>query len=285
MKFSSCNSVSPGLFPLALTFSLALAWMANAETARANKKGNSEANYELNILSSSLYTDAQGRQVIDAIQGYDTDLAITVYDQDGQPVVGLEPDFVFEGKSSLVPFYLSGRDEYSSTTDETGLLPFSFRAGEKGMDRLDISVGDSVATLYVNVLGLEINDFPAAPTLSEGLNWYELMRARVDFVDGEMTVDFPEEVQFQDGETVKVSGFIMPLDPGLKQTHFLLTSSPPNCFFHIPGGPAGVIEVFSEDGIEATWDPVVIEGEFELVKASTTGVIYQLKQADVVDAD
>ena len=32
------------------------------------------------------------------------------------------------------------------------------------MDRLDISVGDSVATLYVNVLGLEINDFPAAPT-------------------------------------------------------------------------------------------------------------------------
>jgi len=46
-----------------------------------------------------------------------------------------------------------------------------------------------------------------------------------------------------------------------------------------------VIEVFSEDGIEATWDPVVIEGEFELVKASETGVIYQLKQADVVDAD
>ena len=285
MKFSSYRSVSPGLFPLALTFSLALAWMANAEIARANNEGNSEASYELNILSSSLYTDAQGRQVIDAIQGYDTDLAITVYDQDGQPVVGLEPDFVFEGKSSLVPFYLSGRDEYSSTTDETGLLPFSFRAGEKGMDRLDISVGDSVATLYVNVLGLEINDFPVAPTLSEGLNWYELMRARVDFVDGEMTVDFPKEVQVQDGETVKVSGFIMPLDPGLKQTHFLLTSSPPNCFFHIPGGPAGVIEVFSEDGIEATWDPVVIEGEFELVKASTTGVIYQLKQADVVDSD
>ena len=77
----------------------------------------------------------------------------------------------------------------------------------------------------------------------------------------------------------------MPLDPGLKQTHFLLTSSPPDSFFHIPGGPAGVIEVFSEDGIDATWDPVIIEGEFELVKASTTGVIYQLKQADVVDSD
>ena len=131
--------------------------MANAETARANKEGSSEANYELNILSSSLYTDAQGRQVIDAIQGYDTDLAMTVYDQDGQPVEGLEPEFVFEGKSSLVPFYLSGRDEYSSTTDETGLLPFSFRAGEKGMDRLDISVGDSVATLYVNVLGENVH--------------------------------------------------------------------------------------------------------------------------------
>ena len=107
MKFSSYRSLSPGLFPLALTFALALAWMANVETARANKEGNSETNYELNILSSSLYTDAQGRQVIDAIQGYDTDLAITVYDQDGQPVVGLEPNFVFEGKSSLVPFSVS----------------------------------------------------------------------------------------------------------------------------------------------------------------------------------
>ena len=70
--------------------------------------------------------------MIDAIQGYDTDLAVTVYDQDGQPVVGLEPDFVFEGKSSLVPFYLSGRDEYSSTTDETGLLPFLFVLEKKG---------------------------------------------------------------------------------------------------------------------------------------------------------
>ena len=69
--------------------------------------------------------------MIDAIQGYDTDLAITVYDQDGQPVVGSSLTSL-EGKSSLVSFYLSGRDEYSSTTDETGLFPFLFVLEKKG---------------------------------------------------------------------------------------------------------------------------------------------------------
>ena len=137
--------------------------------------------------------------------------------------------------------------------------------------------------VYFNIISLAINDFPKPQTLEAGLNWSSLMQAKLEFVDGEVEVVFPEEIKHQNGETVKVSGFIMPLDPDLKQRHFLLTSSPPHCFFHIPGGAAGVIEVFSEDGVESSWDPVMLEGKLELVEVSTTGIIYQLKDAEVVE--
>ena len=104
------------------------------------------------------------------------------------------------------------------------------------------------------------------------------------FVDGAVEVTYPDMISSQDGETVMVSGFMMPLDPDLEQKHFLLTSSPPHCFFHIPGGPAGVIEVFTDDGIEASWDPVKLEGKLELVKEPTTGIIYKLQDAVVIES-
>ena len=109
------------------------------------------------------------------------------------------------------------------------------------------------------------------------------MQTELKLEDGEVKVDFPEMILEQNGEVVRVSGFMMPMDSSLKQKHFLLTSSPPHCFFHIPGGPAGVIEVFSDDGIESSWGPVVVEGTFELVMAPQIGVIYKLQQAQVVE--
>ena len=83
--------------------------------------------------------------------------------------------------------------------------------------------------------------------------------------------------------TVKLSGFIMPLDPDIEQRHFLLTSNPPSCFFHIPGGPAGAVEVFASEGIEATWNPVVIEGRLETLDTGEYGVIYRLQDARAVE--
>lgn len=75
----------------------------------------------------------------------------------------------------------------------------------------------------------------------------------------------------------------MPLDPDLKQHRFLLTSNPPSCFFHIPGGPAGALEVVSRTGIEASWDPILIEGRFETLQTDEYGVIYRLHDATVLE--
>jgi hypothetical protein len=54
---------------------------------------------------------------------------------------------------------------------------------------------------------------------------------------------FPTQVQALNEQKVKVQGFMLPLGPGERQTHFLLTSVPPTCGFCIPAGPEGMIEV------------------------------------------
>ena len=243
---------------------------------------NSKDTYRFEILSDSGYTDERGRSIIDVIEGYQVNLALSVDNEEGRPVIGLQPEFDLEGTSALIP---PGESTALASTDESGIVEFGVTAGKQGMDKLTVSFGDNEATVYFNVISLAINDFPTAQTLESGLNWSELMQTKLDFVDGKVEITFPEIVKQQNGEVVRVSGFMMPLDPDSIQRHFLLTSSPPHCFFHIPGGPAGVIEVFSEEGVEASWAPVILEGEFELIDAATTGVIYQMKQARVVDPE
>ena len=236
--------------------------------------------YAFDILSEAGYTDQVGREVIDVIEGYQVNLALAVDTLKGQPVIGLTPEFDLMGTSELIA---PGTSTPLTSTDESGVLEFGITAGKQGMDKLTVTYGSNEATIYFNIISLAINDFPSAPTLLGGLNWSQLMQTELKLEDGEVKVDFPEMILEQNGEVVRVSGFMMPMDSSLKQKHFLLTSSPPHCFFHIPGGPAGVIEVFSDDGIESSWGPVVVEGTFELVMAPQMGVIYKLQQAQVVE--
>ncbi len=236
--------------------------------------------YQFEIRTQSGYTDQVGRNVIDVIEGYQVNLALTAETKAGRPVIGLAPDFDLTGSSELIP---PGESTPLISTDESGILEFGVTAGQQGMDKLTVSFGKNEATVYFNIISLKINDFPSAPTLLGGLNWSQLMKTELSLVEDEVKVDFPNEILEQDGELVRVSGFMMPMDSSLKQKHFLLTSSPPHCFFHIPGGPAGVIEVFSEDGVESSWGPVVVEGKFELVSAPEMGVIYKLHQAQPVN--
>ena len=54
---------------------------------------------------------------------------------------------------------------------------------------------------------------------------------------------FPADVQSLDKRVVKIQGFMMPLEPGDKQRHFLLSSVPTSCSFCVPAGPEGLVEV------------------------------------------
>ena len=64
---------------------------------------DNSATYRFEILSDSGYTDERGRRVIDVLEGYQVNLALSVDTTDGQPVIGLEPKFDLKGSSLLIP--------------------------------------------------------------------------------------------------------------------------------------------------------------------------------------
>ncbi|HSV80397.1 MAG TPA: DUF3299 domain-containing protein [Ramlibacter sp.] len=80
----------------------------------------------------------------------------------------------------------------------------------------------------------------------------------------------------------RVQGFMMPLEPGEKQTHFLLTSVPLTCAFCTPGGPESMVEVKTRTPIAYTMEPLVVEGRFATLANDEHGLYYRMTDAVAV---
>ena len=81
--------------------------------------------------------------------------------------------------------------------------------------------------------------------------------------------------------TQRIQGFMMPLNPGEKHKHFLLTSVPLTCSFCVPGGPESMVEVRSKEAIAFTQEPVVMQGKFLVLHNDPYGLYYRLAEAVV----
>ncbi len=239
-----------------------------------------QALYRFEILSGFSYTDDKGREVIDVIEGDQLNLALSADTKTGRPVIGLVPKFNMQGSSMLIP---PGQSTSLTSTDESGIVEFGVIAGTKGLDEITVSFGKNTTRIYLNIISLRVKDFATKPAFDVDLNWTDLMQAKLGFEQEKFQVNFPDAVQSHNGEVVTIWGFMMPLNADVEQRHFLMTSSPPHCFFHIPGGAAGVVEVFSEKGILASWDPVLLRGTFRLIESTTTGLIYQIENAELIE--
>ncbi len=93
------------------------------------------------------------------------------------------------------------------------------------------------------------------------------------------TAIFPDNVQELTGQTIKISGFILPLESTEKFTHFLLSKRTPTCFFCPPGEPNEIIEVFAEKPTKWADDLVTYQGQMTLIQGADTGIFFQLKNA------
>ena len=80
----------------------------------------------------------------------------------------------------------------------------------------------------------------------------------------------------------RVQGFMMPLEPGERQTHFLLSSVPLTCSFCMPGGPESMVEVRTKTPVRYTLDPVVVEGKFATLVDDQYGLYYRVTDAVAV---
>ncbi|MBB4841514.1 hypothetical protein HNP55_000009 [Paucibacter oligotrophus] len=93
---------------------------------------------------------------------------------------------------------------------------------------------------------------------------------------------FPAAVRALDKKTVRVQGFMMPLEPGDKQRHFLLSSVPTSCSFCVPAGPEGLIEVRSKQPVRYSLEPVLVEGVLAVLSDDAYGLFYRLAEGQAL---
>lgn len=115
--------------------------------------------------------------------------------------------------------------------------------------------------------------------------WKELEDVRFEHItsdDGypmEVPV-FGDRVKELQGKTVRLKGYIIPLQELRGQHYFVFSRYPFDlCYFCGAAGPETIIEVNSRQEIPFTEDLIELEGRFELNATDPDHLMYRLKEA------
>lgn len=111
------------------------------------------------------------------------------------------------------------------------------------------------------------------------VSWKLLSSVQTKVEKNRVVPIFPGPVQALNAKTVKVQGFMMPLEPGENQKHFLISSVPTTCSFCVPAGPEGLIEVRSKTPVKYSLEPVVLEGKLAVLEKDPYGLFYRVTDA------
>lgn len=87
---------------------------------------------------------------------------------------------------------------------------------------------------------------------------------------------FPPAVLALNGKSIKVAGYMMPLQNGRLQTHFVLLAYPPDCPFHLNPNPMQFIEVRTTKPVAFDYRVKTIEGTLELTGHDESGIFYRI---------
>lgn len=117
------------------------------------------------------------------------------------------------------------------------------------------------------------------PVRADVLSWDMLADVKTKNNKGSIVPVFNQTQMALHLKKQRVQGFMMPLEPGEKQSHFILSSVPMNCGFCVPGGPESMIEVRSKTPVKYTAEPVVVEGSFQVLVNDQFGVYYKIADA------
>jgi len=154
-----------------------------------------------------------------------------------------------------------------------------------------IALGLSVATLVAaqNTKPGEhtppsagVNPLQAFKPLEERkdvVSWKLLAQVELVKVKDRFLPQFAAGVAALDKKDVKVQGFMMPLEMGDKQSHFILSAMPQSCAFCLPGGPEQLVEIKSKTPVKYTFEAIMLTGKLAVLKDDPTGVYYRLTDA------
>ena len=124
--------------------------------------------------------------------------------------------------------------------------------------------------------------FPPLQERADVLPWSVLTAIKTKVEKNRVMPIFTANIQSLNKKSQRVQGFMMPLDPGEKQKHFLLTSVPMSCPFCVPGGPESMVEVKTKTPVKYSLDAVVVEGQFAVLQNDPYGLYYRISDAVAV---
>jgi len=127
--------------------------------------------------------------------------------------------------------------------------------------------------------GADPNQFQPLPERKDVVSWKTLSQVELVKQKDRYVPQFAKDVSALDQKEIKVQGFMMPLEVGDKQSHFVLTAMPQSCAFCLPGGPESMVEVKSKTPVKYTFDAVVVTGKLTVLKDDPTGIFYRLSDA------
>ncbi|TAG35415.1 MAG: DUF3299 domain-containing protein [Polaromonas sp.] len=121
--------------------------------------------------------------------------------------------------------------------------------------------------------------FPPLVARDDVLPWSVLTAVKAKKVKTRFLPVFTPAQLALNQKTQRIQGYMMPLDPGEKQVHFLLSSVPLTCSFCTPGGPESMVEVRSKTPVKYSMEPVVVEGLFSVLEDDAFGLFYRMNDA------
>lgn len=95
---------------------------------------------------------------------------------------------------------------------------------------------------------------------------------------------FSSDVKELEGQEITIKGFIIPVEGYKSHTEFVFSAYPYNlCFFCGGAGPETVMEVYADEPIEYTAEPIVIKGVLRTNSDDINRLMYALENAVLVD--
>jgi len=127
--------------------------------------------------------------------------------------------------------------------------------------------------------GVDPSQFRPLQERNDVLSWKLLAQVELVKLKDRYVPQFAQSVASLDQKEVKVQGFMMPLQMGDKQTHFVLSAMPQTCAFCMPGGPESLVEVKTKKPVKYTFEPVIVTGKLSVLKDDPIGVFYRIVDA------
>jgi uncharacterized protein len=109
------------------------------------------------------------------------------------------------------------------------------------------------------------------PELPGVVSWKTLSQVEPVKQGSKMVPKFSNEILGLDSRAVRVQGFVVPLDVGDQQHHFLLSAVPPHCQFCLPAGPDAIVEVVAKKTVAYGFAPIILTGKLPCSRTTRPG--------------